>query len=62
MSSTIENITCPNCLESAIQEQNTNTLELHTHCTVCGYDSDFEDGFDECYIIDEEDEEFFYGE
>lgn len=58
MSSTIDNVVCPNCGKDALCEQDTFTLETHTHCPICGYDSDVDNGleeyYDDDYYIDDE--------
>jgi hypothetical protein len=42
MSSSMENVVCPKCGREALQEQDTDTCEIHVWCTVCSYDSDNE--------------------
>jgi len=49
VSSTIDNVECPNCGKDALMEQDTKTCETHTHCPVCGYDSDIDDGLEDYY-------------
>ena len=38
MSSTIENITCPDCCGNAQRETDHKTGEIYDHCTVCKYE------------------------
>ena len=54
MSSTIDDVMCPNCGQTARQEQDTATCELHVYCPSCGYESE-EDEYD--YDSDTDDED-----
>jgi len=55
MSASIDNTECPKCGGNALSEQDTETLEVHIHCTEpnCDYDSD---DFDDDYIDDEDED------
>lgn len=52
MSSSIDNVECPNCGKDALSEQDNKTGETHTHCPVCGYDSDIDNGLEDYYDDD----------
>lgn len=54
MSSSIDDISCPECGHTARREQDTDTCEVHIHCTKCGYDSDLD------LLADELDEDDFF--
>lgn len=56
MSSTIDDVVCPECGGNARMEQDTETCETHTWCDECDYDSDDEDDddyFDDDYFEDD---------
>lgn len=52
MSSTIDNIDCPECGGCALLEHDNKTQENHTHCTEPGCDYDSNDEFNEDENID----------
>lgn len=55
MSSTIDDVVCPECGGNARMEQDTETCETHTWCDECDYDSDDEDDdyFEDDYFEDD---------
>jgi len=64
MSASIDNVACPECGGNALSEQDTETCEIHVHCTEpnCDYDSDVDDDTynsicDDVYGEDEDEDE-----
>jgi len=51
MSSTIDNIECPNCGGNASFETDNKTNEKHIWCHDCNYDSDYD--FDDDTLFDD---------
>lgn len=49
MSSIFDKTECPNCGKYALTKTDTHTMESHTYCSVCGYDSDIDDGLEDYY-------------